>query len=62
MVVSRLKAYVQVRSGYNTSADAMDVLSEHIRCLCDRAMDKATQAGRKTVMGRDFDPLPDGRK
>jgi hypothetical protein len=63
VVVSRLKAYVQARSGFNTSADAMTVLSEHIRSLCDRAMDRATQAGRRTVMGRDFDALsPDGRK
>lgn len=57
IIASRLKEYIQVRSDFNTSASVMDVLSDHVRILCDRAIENARADGRKTVMDRDFDFL-----
>lgn len=57
VIASRLKDYIQARSEFNTSASVMDVLSDHLRILCDRAIDNARADGRKTVMDRDFDFL-----
>jgi histone H3/H4 len=54
VVVSKLKQYVRARSGMNTSDAVADVLSDHVRALCDDAMDRATRDGRKTVLDRDF--------
>jgi hypothetical protein len=54
IVVSKLKAYIKARSDMNTSADAIDALSDKVRALCDAAIDVARADGRKTVMGRDF--------
>jgi hypothetical protein len=54
VVVSKLKKYIRARSGMNTSDTAMPVLSAHIRRVCDRAIQKATEEGRKTVLDRDF--------
>ena len=61
IVASRLKEYVDARSGgYNTSQSVMDVLSHHVRAVCDRAIDNARAEGRKTVMDRDFEFLRRG--
>ncbi|HYQ18899.1 MAG TPA: hypothetical protein VEQ58_24150 [Polyangiaceae bacterium] len=57
VVVSKLKAYVKARSGMSTSDGAMDVLSAHLRKLCDEAIRHAGTAGRKTVMDRDFEAV-----
>ncbi len=57
VVVSKLKAYVKARSGMSTSDAAMDVLSKHLRKLCDEAIRHAGTAGRKTVMDRDFEAI-----
>ncbi len=54
VVVSKLKAYVRAASGMNTSDGVIDVLSEHLRRLCDAAARVAARDGRKTVMDRDF--------
>ncbi|PWU22477.1 MAG: hypothetical protein C5B49_00560 [Bdellovibrio sp.] len=54
VIASRLKDYIQARAGYNTSASVMDLLSNYLRILCDRAIDEARADGRKTVMDRDF--------
>ncbi len=54
VVASRLKAYVRARSGMNTSDAVLEVLSDRLRALCDQAIDRAGQAGRKTVLDRDF--------
>lgn len=59
VIASRLKEYIQDRSDFNTSASVMDVLSDHLRVLCDRAIDQARSDGRKTVMDRDFEFLKD---
>lgn len=54
VVVSKLKAYIRARSGFNTSDAVVDVLSDHLRKVCDRAIEQATTEGRKTVLDRDF--------
>jgi histone H3/H4 len=57
VIASRLKEYITARSEYNTSASVMDVLSDHLRNLCDRGIENARAEGRRTVMDRDFDFL-----
>jgi len=54
IVVSKLKVYVKAISGMNTSDDVVEVLSERLRLLCDDAVERARDDGRKTVMARDF--------
>jgi hypothetical protein len=54
IVVSKLKAYVRARSGMNTSDSAIDALSDIVREIADKAIQKAAADGRKTVMDRDF--------
>jgi histone H3/H4 len=58
VVVSKLKAYVRARSGFNTSDAVAEVISDYVRRLCDRAIENATTDGRKTVLDRDFKSLP----
>jgi hypothetical protein len=57
VVVSKLKAYVKAQSGFSTSDGVIDVLSAHLRKLCDLAAQHAATAGRKTVMDRDFEAI-----
>lgn len=57
VIASRLKDFIQKKAEMNTSADVMQVLSQHLRVICERAIDQAKASGRKTVMGRDFDFL-----
>jgi histone H3/H4 len=54
VVASKLKNYIRNKSGMNTSAAVVDVLSDRIRDLCDQAIEAAKRDGRKTVMDRDF--------
>lgn len=57
IIASRLKEYIQAKSDMNTSGGVMDVLSDYVRVLCDRAIENARAEGRKTVMDRDFEFL-----
>lgn len=57
IVVSKLKKYIKDRSGFNTSDGIMDVLSEHLRAICDEAIRAAARDERKTVLERDV-PRP----
>lgn len=57
VIASRLKDYIQARGDMNTSASVMDVLSAHLRVLCERGIENARTDGRKTVMDRDFEFL-----
>jgi hypothetical protein len=57
IIASRLKDYIAARADFNTSGGVMDVLSDYVRLLCDRAIDQARAEGRKTVLDRDFDFL-----
>jgi hypothetical protein len=54
VVVSKLKSYIRARSGMNTSDNVVDALSDHLRRVCDRAIQNAERDGRRTVMDRDF--------
>ncbi len=54
VTVSRLKKYIRSASGMNTAASVAPALSDIIRQLCDQAIEKARNDGRKTVMDRDF--------
>lgn len=54
VVVSKLKHYVKVTSGMNTSDEVVETLSNRLRYLCDDAVERARSDGRKTVMSRDF--------
>ena len=54
VVASKLKAYVRARSGMNTSDAVLEVLSDRLRSLCDQAIRRAAEMGRKTVLDRDF--------
>ena len=53
IVVSKLKKYIRERSGMNTSDSVADVLSDHVRAICDDAIRAAATDGRKTVLDRD---------
>ncbi len=57
IVVSKLKKYIKDRSGFNTSDNVMDLLSEHVRAVCDEAIRTAARDERKTVLDRDI-PRP----
>lgn len=54
IVASKLKQYVKARSGMNTSDRVFGVLSEHLRQLATRAIRKAAQEERRTVLDRDI--------
>ena len=54
IIASKLKQYVRARSGMNTSDSVMDILSRRVRAMCDDAIQRAREDGRKTVMDRDF--------
>ncbi len=54
IIASRLKEYILARGDMNTSAGVMEVLSEQVRRVCDKAIDNARNEGRKTVLDRDF--------
>jgi hypothetical protein len=53
IVASRLKEYVRLRAGYNTSDGVLGPLSDIVREVCDRAIENARREGRKTVLERD---------
>lgn len=57
IVVSKLKAYVKARGGMNTSDSVTDVLSRHLRALCNEAISHAASDNRKTVLDRDFEAI-----
>ncbi len=58
VVVSKLKKYIRARSGMNTSDHVTEVLSDHLRSLCDEAIRNAGRDGRRTVLDRDIPEPP----
>lgn len=54
VVASKLKDYIRLKSGMNTSANVLDRLSDMIRQHCNKAIERAASDNRKTVMDRDF--------
>jgi histone H3/H4 len=59
VVISKLKNYIRDASSFNTAGNVAPRLSDMIRTLCNGAIERARQDGRKTVMDRDFE-FPDG--
>ena len=57
IVVSKMKKYIKDRSGFNTSDAVAEVLSDHVRAICDDAIRAAARDERKTVLDRDV-PKP----
>ncbi len=57
IVVSKMKKYIKERSGFNTSDAVAEVLSDHVRAICDDAIRAAARDERKTVLDRDV-PKP----
>lgn len=57
VVVSKLKKYIRERSGMNCSDAVAEVLSDHLRLLCDQSIRAAAADARKTVLDRDV-PRP----
>ena len=55
VVASRLKEYVRLRAGFNTSDRSLEALSDIVRERCDRAIVKARSEGRRTLLERDFE-------
>lgn len=55
VVASKIKKLVREKSGFNTSAEILDVLSQRVENLCLAAIEKAKADGRKTVKGRDLE-------
>jgi len=57
IVVSKLKKYIKDRSGMNCSDAVAEVMSDHVRALCDDSIRAAGRDDRKTVLDRDV-PRP----
>jgi hypothetical protein len=53
VVASKIRKYINDKSGMNVSASLYEALSEKLRGLCEMAMESARADGRKTVMDRD---------
>jgi hypothetical protein len=56
IIASRLKNYIKMRSGMNTSDGVLEPLSDILRGICDEAIDEARRKERKTVLERDIPP------
>jgi hypothetical protein len=54
VVTSKVKKFIREKSGFNTSAELIDGLSQEVEKLCLAAIDQAKADGRKTVKGRDL--------
>lgn len=54
IVASRLKDYVRIRSGYNTSERVLEPLSDLVRDIVNQAIENARRDGRMTVLDRDL--------
>ena len=57
IVVSKMKKYIKDRSGMNCGDAVAEVLSDHVRAICDEAIRAAARDDRKTVLDRDV-PRP----
>lgn len=54
VVASKVKKYIKEKSELNVSASVMDELTKIVMRECDKAIERAKQDFRKTVMDRDF--------
>ena len=58
VVASKVKDYIREQSGLNTSAEVLEVLSDHLRKMANIAIENAKLAERKTILDRDIKALP----
>jgi len=58
VVVSNIKKHIKETEGFNTSQETIDYLNEEVEKLINKAIQRAKNDGRKTVMRRGFDVLP----
>lgn len=58
IVISKMKKYIKERSGMNCSDAVAEMLSEHVRALCDDSIRAAARDERKTVLDRDVPRAP----
>jgi histone H3/H4 len=54
VVVSKIKALIREQSGFNTSQCCIEALTNKVVEECLKGIESATEAERKTVMGRDI--------
>jgi histone H3/H4 len=54
VIASKVKNYIKSASGLNSSGAIIEILSDKIRELCDAAIEKAKNDGRKTVKDKDL--------
>jgi histone H3/H4 len=54
VVASRLKDFIRAESDFKTSADVLEVLSDHLRYLALEGIERAREDGRRTVKARDI--------
>jgi len=54
VVTSKVKKFVREKSGFNTSAELIEGLSQEVEKICLAAIERARADGRKTVKGRDL--------
>lgn len=55
VVTSKVKKFVREKSGFNTSAELIEGLSQEVEKICLAAIERAKADGRKTVKGRDLE-------
>ena len=60
IVVSKMKKYIKDRSGMNCGDAVAEILSDHVRAICDESIRAAGRDDRKTVLERDV-PRPPRR-
>ena len=60
IVISKMKKYIKDRSGMNCGDAVAELLSDHVRAICDEAIRAAARNERKTVLERDV-PRPPKR-
>jgi histone H3/H4 len=55
VVASKVKQLIKDQAGMNTSANVMDALTKVVEREILKAVERAKNDGRKTVMDRDFE-------
>jgi histone H3/H4 len=55
VIASKVKQLIKDQSGMNTSASVMEALTKVIEREVQKAIERAKNDGRKTVMDRDFE-------
>lgn len=55
VVSSKVKKYIKEKANMSTSASVIEKLTDIIEEECNKAIERAQKAKRKTVMDRDFE-------